>query len=142
MIVAIGIDVCRSDRIAAAYKKFGARFANKILSEHELLRFAQIVHPTRKVAFLAKRFAAKEAVSKALGTGMRHGVHWRQIATTNTPSGEPRVVLSGAAFHRAAQLHVSKIHISLTDEVDMACVVAILETATPRCESLDAANLA
>ena len=125
MIVGIGTDLVEVARIQRSYERFGLRFATKILHPTELERLGEKL--SAKV--LAKRFAAKEAVAKTLGTGMRMGVHFSQIAVEHIPSGQPTVRLYGAAAARAEHLGIQNWHLSLTDERQFALAFAIAETA-------------
>ncbi|MBV1877239.1 MAG: holo-ACP synthase [Pseudomonadales bacterium] len=125
MIVGIGVDIVDTDRMDKSYRRFGDRFAEKILHQDEIQKYHAA---NNKVSFLAKRFAAKEAVAKALGTGMRAGVHFRQICICNKKTGLPFVKLSAAAETRAAALGVKKIHLSLSDERTNAIAFVVFES--------------
>lgn len=125
MIAGIGVDIVRVSRLANSLSRFGDRFAVKVLSQAEMPRF---VSATNQAAWLAKRFAAKEAVAKALGTGMRGGVHFRQITVARKKSGAPCIELTGAARTRADKLGAAAVHISISDEAEYAVALAILET--------------
>ncbi|MDG1304726.1 MAG: holo-ACP synthase, partial [Pseudomonadales bacterium] len=113
MIKGIGTDLVRTSRIANSLERFGERFAEKILASKEMTDFKS---SKDKVKFLSKRFAAKEAVAKALGTGMGAGVHFKSIEVTHKLSGSPEVVLHGAAQRRANKLGVTDTYLSVTDE--------------------------
>ena len=126
MIAGIGVDMVRIQRLEASLARFGDRFAARVLSGEEMHRYEQAVN---KPAWLAKRFAAKEAVAKALGTGMRAGVHFRQISVARKRSGAPRIELSGAAKQRAETLGVGAIHISISDEAEYAVAFVVLDSA-------------
>ncbi len=117
--VSTGVDVIEIDRIAAALRRFGDRFLNRIYTDEERRRCRG------RPEELAARFAAKEAVSKALGTGMR-GVLWREIEVVNDPLGKPLVRLHGRARARAEAIGLREFAISLTHgrEVAIAFVVA------------------
>ena len=123
MIVGIGSDITSVKRIKRVYEKYGERFAQRILTEGELESYRKRFH---KVAYLAKRFAAKEAVAKALGTGMKRGVSWRHISALNRPSGAPYIELSGAALEMFNKLGARSSYISITDETDYAVVFVVL----------------
>ena len=114
MIVGIGSDILDVRRIQRSLARFGERFTNKVLcaSEHRSLS------GIRLAAYLARQFSAKEAVSKALGTGMSRGVHFRNIEILRKESGAPLVRLTGEAKSRAEELGISDIHISMSDERD------------------------
>ncbi len=124
MIVGIGVDLVEVARLRRLLERFGDRFANRILSVDEVPGYAATVN---KAGYLARRFAAKEAASKALGTGMRDGVHFRQISTLHSKSGAPRLVLHGAAARRAEMLWVTASHVSLSDEKGYAIAMVVLE---------------
>ena len=124
MIVGIGTDLCEIDRIAAALGRFGERFAERVLVAHELARFRSHRKPA---AYLAKRFAAKEAFSKAMGTGIRSPVSWHHLGVANAPSGKPFFTLSEALAALVRSRGIGEIHLSLTDERGMASAVVILE---------------
>jgi holo-[acyl-carrier protein] synthase len=125
MIKGVGTDLVDVARIQRSLDRFGERFARKILSETELAKFAK--QPT--ASFLAKRFAAKEAVSKALGTGMRAGVHFSMIEVGHKSSGQPTVVLYDMAAERAQVLEIDAWHISISDEKDHALAFVVAEQA-------------
>jgi holo-[acyl-carrier protein] synthase len=129
VIYGIGTDLVEIGRIAAAVDRFGERFVERILGPQERARYAarQARSARRGLAFLATRFAAKEAVSKAIGLGLRSPMTWRAVEIVNAPSGQPRVVAHGALadFLRARRLRLS---VSVTDEQTMAMAFAIAET--------------
>lgn len=126
MIVGIGVDLVKVDRIRQIYERFGTRFANKILSPREQ---ESLGRRSDKAAYLAKRFAAKEAVAKALGTGMRSGVHFVQISVERNRAGAPQVVLHDVAREKADALGVGTVHLSISDEADAAIAFVVLERA-------------
>ena len=123
MIVGVGTDIVDVRRIERSLDRFGIRFAKKVLNEAELAVFEK--HPTP--SFLAKRFAAKEAVSKALGTGMSRGVHFPDIEVIHKESGQPSVRLYKGAETRATDLGVKHWHVSISDERDHAIAFVIAE---------------
>ena len=128
MISGIGTDIIRINRIAAALARHGDRFAQKILGPQEMekyLRRKQKVE-ARGVRFLATRFAAKEAFSKAIGLGMRMPMTWRAVQFLNAPSGKPMVVTSGA-LTEFMQQHGFTAQVSLTDEAEYAVAFVIVE---------------
>lgn len=125
MIKGIGVDMAEIRRFAESYARFGARFPERILSEHELREFPRSRNPAR---YLAMRFAAKEATSKALGTGFRDGVAARQIGVVHSASGKPNLAVSGRAAELFAEFGISASHISLTDEGGFAVAFVVLET--------------
>jgi holo-[acyl-carrier protein] synthase len=124
MIYGVGTDLIEIQRIDKALKRFGERFASRILCEPELKRFRAHKQP---VAYLAKRFAAKEAFTKALGTGIHAPANWHGVWVVNLPSGKPVLEFSPEL---KVLLHEKKIlgaHLSLTDERAMAAATVILE---------------
>src|SRR5512135_554471 len=129
MIYGIGVDLIEIARIEAACARFGDRFARRVLTERELERWMarRARSETRGIAYLATRFAAKEAISKALGLGMRTPMTWRAVEVVNDPSGRPVAVAHGElrAFMQDRRL---RLHVSLTDERTMATAYAIAAT--------------
>jgi holo-[acyl-carrier protein] synthase len=126
MIYGIGVDICQISRIAGSLERFGDRFAERILDAQELQDF----HASRRqVRFLAMRFAAKEATSKALGTGFKQGVAPRQIGLRHEASGKPGLVCNGRALELMESHAIAASNISLSDEADFAVAFVILETA-------------
>ncbi len=129
MIVGIGTDLIEIPRIEAAVARHGARFAERILGPSELRRYGQRRSKSerRGLAYLATRFAAKEAISKALGLGMRMPMTWRSAEVVNETSGKPVVIVHGElkAFIEARRL---RLHVSVTDERSMAMAYAIAES--------------
>lgn len=128
MIFGIGTDIIRIQRIEAALERNGERFAEKILGPQELEKYQRRKQQVaaRGIRFLATRFAAKEAFSKAIGLGMRMPMTWRAMQTLNAPSGKPVVVVSGALkeFMENSQLSAQ---VSITDETDYAVAFVIVE---------------
>jgi holo-[acyl-carrier protein] synthase len=128
MIYGVGVDLVEIDRIEAAYARFGERFAQRILGPAELERYhaRRARSEVRGLAFLATRFAAKEAISKALGLGMRAPMTWRAVEILNDPSGRPLALAQGALrdFVRHKRL---RLHVSVTDERTIATAYAIAE---------------
>lgn len=124
MILGIGTDLCEIGRIQRALDRFGHRFARKVLVEAEYLRYER---HRKQAAYVAKRFAAKEAFSKALGTGIRHPVNWQNIDVANARSGKPELRFSPALDAYLKKRGVTEVHVSLTDETGMACAFVIVE---------------
>lgn len=128
MIYGIGTDICDVRRIRASLEKHGERFARKVLSAAELAtwRTRSVRWPERGVRYLATRFSAKEAFSKAIGLGMRMPMTWRACEIAKLPSGQPAVVLHGElkAWFEARGLTA---HISVTDESDYAASFCVVE---------------
>ena len=123
MILGLGNDLADTRRFEKSLQKIGDRLAQRILSDHEFAGFSTAGQPA---VFLAKRFAVKEAVAKALGTGFRQGVSWRDISLHHTELGQPEVRLSGAAQRRLELLHGSTVHVSLSDEAHLVCAFAVI----------------
>lgn len=123
MIVGIGIDIVELDRIAAAWERFGERFARRILHPDEVKRLPH----NAPVAFLAGRFAVKEAAVKALGTGFSAGIGPRDIEVRPLPGGAPGIAMHGAAALRLQTLGAKGLHVSLTHGRDTAAAVVVLE---------------
>src|SRR3954465_8927911 len=113
----LGVDIVKVDRIAAAIERFGARFANRVLTEREQ-RYVRM----RPETFAGRR-AAKEAVSKVLGLGVR-GIGWKDIEVERLPTGQPSVRLHGRAAARAEQLGMERIALSISHESDYAVAIA------------------
>ena len=131
MIIGVGTDLVSIDRITRVLARHPDRFADRILSEAERERFdAYEVGPGRN-AYVAKQFAAKEAVSKALGTGMREGVQFNRIEVLRNSAGQPSVKLLREALMKAASLGVQRWHLSLSDEAGFVVSVAIAEGLAP-----------
>ncbi len=124
MIVGIGIDLVHIPRIARAMERWGTRFLEHVFTEQEI-GFCMNSNPP-ELRF-AVRFAAKEACSKALGTGLRQGVTWKDMEIMHESSGKPLLKLSNQALIRATLLGAKQLHISLTHERDYASAVVILE---------------
>ena len=129
MILGIGTDLCDIARIERALERFGERFAERILVAHELQRFRRHRKPA---AYLAKRFAAKEAFSKALGTGIHFPVNWHNVWVENAPSGKPSLRFSRPLAALLKKRGIASVHVSLTDETGMACAFVIVESARER----------
>ncbi|GAB6041628.1 holo-ACP synthase [Endothiovibrio diazotrophicus] len=124
MIVGIGVDLVRVERLKRSLERFGERFAKKVLGADELEGFRRA---PRQAHFLAKRFAAKEAVAKAFGTGFRDGLTLPQIQVENDPLGRPLLSFSGRAAQLIAERGVTAAHLSLSDEEEHAIAYVILE---------------
>jgi len=124
MIYGIGTDLIEIPRVQLVLERFGERFAQRILCEPELMRFRAHHQP---VAYLAKRFAAKEAFAKALGTGIHAPANWHGVWVTNLKSGKPMLSYSPALAALVAARGVRRAHLSITDERGMASATVILE---------------
>ena len=128
MIYGIGTDICDIRRIRASLARHGERFARKILSDGELLtwRARSERWPDRGVSYLATRFSAKEAFSKAIGTGMRMPMTWRHCEITKASSGKPEIVLHGALKQWFDDRELTA-HITVTDEAHYAASFCVVE---------------
>lgn len=122
MIAGIGIDIIEVKRIAEVLERHGDRFLKRIYTPLEI----ETVHGTRE-QYLAARFAAKEAMFKALGTGWSKGVRWVDVEVENLPSGQPVIRVFGKALKRATKLGVERYHISISHTADYAAAQVILE---------------
>ncbi len=129
MIIGLGSDLCNIERIQNSLDRFGERFEQRVFTQQERAKAAK--RPFTKAGTLAKRFAAKEAFSKAVGTGFRRGVFMRDIGVVNAPSGAPTLALTGGA---KAQLdgmipsgYEGRIHLTLTDDHPWAQAFVIIE---------------
>ena len=128
MIVGIGSDLCDIRRIEATLRRFGGRFTQRVFTATERARAER---KGNAAATYAKRFAAKEACAKALGTGMRQGVAWRDMGVVNLPSGRPTMALTGGAAARLEAIIPPGwrpvIHLSLTDDHPYAQAFVVIE---------------
>ena len=124
MLYGIGVDMVRISRIEAALSRYGDRFAQRILTPIELERFRL---SRRQPELLAKHFAAKEALVKALGTGFRDGVSWRHIEVRHNPLGKPYLEFYGRVLEKLEQLEVVAAELSLCDEDEYALAFVTLE---------------
>ena len=128
MIFGIGTDLVAIDRVAATYQRFARHFVERLLMPAELERFERLAAGDhRRVRFLAQRFAAKEAIVKALGTGFGHGVWIRDCGVIANAWGRPEVVWSERGLQVAQALGAGAGHVSLTDEGGFVIAVAVLE---------------
>lgn len=131
LVIGLGSDLCNIDRIAASIERFGARFIDRIFTPAEQAKADRRV--LTRAATYAKRFAAKEACAKALGTGFRQGVFWRDMGVINLPSGQPTLALSGGAAARLAQItpvgHKAAIHLTITDDHPWAQAIVLITCA-------------
>jgi holo-[acyl-carrier protein] synthase len=124
MIYGVGTDLIEIKRVERVLKRFGDRFAQRILCEPELKRFRSHKQP---VAYLAKRFAAKEAFTKALGTGIHAPANWHGVWVVNLKSGKPVLEFSPPLKELLRQRKIRNSHLSLTDEREIAAATVILE---------------
>ncbi len=126
MIVGTGVDLAEVDRIRDSFERFGERFRDRIFTPLEI---AYCESKANKYERYAARFAAKEAGMKAIGTGMRGGVRWRDFEVVNLPSGRPTLRFHGKAAEYANRLGVSNVALSLTHTKDTSLAHVILESA-------------
>ena len=128
MIIGLGSDLCDIRRIEDTLQKFGERFTNRLFTEIERTRSER---KADRAASYAKRFAAKEACSKALGTGIRGGVFWRDMGVANLKSGQPTLVLTNGAAERLARMTPpgmkAVVHLTMTDDHPYAQAFVIIE---------------
>lgn len=124
MIIGIGTDLAKIERFAAILERRAAAITRRLLTAQEQIAMQEAASQS---AFLAKRFAAKEALLKALGTGLRNGLSWQDIEVSNDALGKPTMELSGKAAELADTKGVKAIHLSITDEKEMALAFVILE---------------
>jgi holo-[acyl-carrier protein] synthase len=129
MIIAIGSDLCNIERIEKSISRFGERFESRVFTEVERAKAAR--RPFTKAGTLAKRFAAKEAFSKAVGTGFKAGVFMKDIGVVNARSGAPTLHLTGGAAARLAAItpdgHEAVVHLTLTDDHPWAQAFVVIE---------------
>jgi holo-[acyl-carrier protein] synthase len=128
MILGIGSDLSDIRRIEASLERFGERFTHRVFTDIERTRSDR--KPGRAASY-AKRFAAKEACAKALGTGMRSSVYWRDMGVVNAPSGRPTLALTGGAAERLALMTpagmTAVVHLTLTDDWPWAQAFVVIE---------------
>ena len=128
MIIGLGSDLCNIERIQNSLDRFGTRFENRVFTETERAKAAK--RPFTRAGTYAKRFAAKEAFSKAVGTGFKRGVFMKDIGVVNAPSGAPTLALTGGARARLDALapdgHAIDIHLTMTDDHPWAQAFVIL----------------
>ncbi|MCX9148211.1 holo-ACP synthase [Erythrobacter sp. WG] len=129
MIIGMGSDLCNIERIANSLARYGERFENRVFTEVEIAKARR--RPFTIAGTYAKRFAAKEAFSKAVGTGFRRGVFMKDIGVVNAPSGAPTLMLTGGAALRLEEMtpkgHEARIHLTLTDDHPWAQAFVIIE---------------
>jgi len=128
MILGVGIDIIEVERIRDSYQRFGERFVNRILHAEEI---AYCLRHRNPAPFIAARFAAKEAISKAFGTGIGSSLGWHDMEVRRKESGEPFVVMHGKGSELFAQRNARALLISLSHTESYASAVAILEGSPP-----------
>ena len=128
MIIGLGSDLIDIRRIERTLERHGERFTNRVFTEIER---AKSDRRKERAASYAKRFAAKEACAKALGTGLARGVFWRDMGVVNLPGGKPTMKLTGGAANRLAALvpagHTASVHLTITDDFPLAQAFVIIE---------------
>jgi len=124
MIVGIGTDVVSIDRIQKTLERFGDRFVKRVLTPQERVRYDKTL---AKASHLAKRWAAKEAFSKAIGTGIHAPFTWQSITVSRDPRGKPGIVPSAEMQRHLAAMGVTASHLSLTDDAGVAVAFVVLE---------------
>ena len=129
MIFGIGVDVLEAARIKKVFDKFGDHFVDRLLLPKER---EQLAKTRRKERFLAMRFAAKEAIVKAMGTGFAHGMWIRDVGVVQNAWGRPEVVYSARGEKMRRKLGIGGRHITLTDDKGLVVAVAVLESAPAR----------
>jgi holo-[acyl-carrier protein] synthase len=136
VIIGLGSDLCNIERIQASLDRFGTRFEARCFTDVERAKAAS--RPFTRAATYAKRFAAKEAFSKAVGTGFKRGVFLKDIGVVNAPSGAPTLALAGGARARLDAMtpdgHVALVHLTLTDDHPWAQAFVVIE-AVPKSEA-------
>ncbi|MCR9236073.1 MAG: holo-ACP synthase [Alphaproteobacteria bacterium] len=132
MIIGLGNDLCDIRRIERTLEKFDRRFIERIFTPIEI---AKSERRHQRAASYAKRFAAKEACSKALGTGFRRGVFWRDLGVANLPSGKPTMVMTGGALARLEEITPkgmsAQIDVTITDDYPLAQAIVIITAVNP-----------
>ncbi|HUN73445.1 MAG TPA: holo-ACP synthase [Steroidobacteraceae bacterium] len=126
MIFGIGVDVLETQRIAHTLERFGGRFVERLLLPQEQ---AQLAHTQRRERFIAMRFAAKEAIVKAMGTGFSHGMWIRDVGVVQNAWGKPEVIFSARGEQMRRRLGIGEGHVTLTDEAGLVVAVAVLMKA-------------
>ena len=129
MIIGMGSDLCNIERIGNSLARYGERFENRVFTDIEIAKARR--RPFTIAGTYAKRFAAKEAFSKAVGTGFKRGVFMKDIGVVNAPSGAPTLALTGGAALRLEEItpqgHEARIHLTLTDDHPWAQAFVIIE---------------
>ena len=125
MIFGIGTDIVQNSRMEENLEKYGERFAKRIQSDDEFSEYGEVVNPA---AFLAKRFAAKEAAVKALGTGFRDGISMTHVAVGHDDLGKPILSFSDAAKKIAESKNINSMHLSIADEKEYAVAYVVMES--------------
>ena len=124
MIHGVGIDLVSLQRIEQSFQRFGDAFAEKVLHENEMTEYSK---SRNQISFTGKRFAAKEAFLKAIGTGLREGLSFKHIEITHTEQGKPEIQCHNRAAELLQSNMINSIHLSITDEKQHAAAVVVLE---------------
>lgn len=128
MIYGIGTDILKVERVAGTYERFGHHFVDRLLLPQELALFE---HSKNAVRFLAMRFAAKEAIVKAMGTGFANGMWLRDSGVLPNALGRPEIIFSDRGKRKCAELGIGGGHLTLSDEAGLVVAVAVLERQEP-----------
>lgn len=128
MIVGLGNDIVNIKRIEASLQKFGLHFMNKIFTQEEIQLLQQMPSEAKRAASAAKIFAAKEACSKALGTGFRYGLEWKDISLSHDKHGRPLLCLSGKGLEFMHKIGGKNLWLTLSDDAPWASAVVIIES--------------
>lgn len=126
MVFGVGTDIVQISRIEMTWQRFGERFADRLLLDEERELFATSKHPVR---FLSMRFAVKEAVVKAMGTGFAHGMWVRDVGMVPNNWGQPQIIYSARGRRMCERLGIGRGHVSVTDEAGLIVAVAVLMNA-------------
>lgn len=136
MILGVGSDLIDIRRVERSIERFGTRFLDRVFTEAERTKSDR---RAQRGASYAKRFAAKEACAKALGTGLRRGVFWRDMGIVNLPGGKPSLRLTGGALKRLKEItpagHVAQIDLSITDDFPLAQAIVVISAVVPSAEA-------
>jgi holo-[acyl-carrier protein] synthase len=127
MIIGLGLDISQMERIEKYLERFGPRFINRVCTANEAREMERFTNPKTLAQNLAGRISAKEAASKALGTGLSGGVHWKCFEVAHEPSGRPVLRSFGVAAQRMAQMGVRNVSLSITHDAGVAAAVVIFE---------------
>lgn len=137
MIAGIGTDIVSIERIRGVLERHGERFVRRVLTPDERERYGQVI-PQARASHLAKRWAAKEAFSKAIGTGIHYPFTWQSITVGRDPKGKPLIVPTEAMQQHLAAMGVARAHVSLTDDAGIAMAFVVLESdLAPRASRLE-----
>lgn len=142
MIIGIGSDLIDIRRVDRSIERFGERFLDRLFTETER---AKSDGRAQRSASYAKRFAAKEACAKALGTGLRRGVFWRDMGVINLPGGKPSLRLTGGALKRLKEItpagHIAQIDLSITDDFPLAQAIVVISAMAPSAQAEEKTNV-